>query len=166
MGLQEKIRQRLDRLEEVEALLSTEQVARNVKEFKKLSSEHARLSQLKQTQDTLISSQKGIQESKELLEIENDPEMKEMLKDEISRLEISIPVLEKELVQLLVPPDPDDHRNVILELRAGTVVKRRPFLWPIACACIGCTLIQKAGAFKPCPFLRLIWVVLKRPFFL
>lgn len=120
MGLEEKIRQRLDRLDEVEALLSTEQVARNVKEFKKLSAEHARLSQLKQTQDILNASRIGIQESQQLLDIETDPEMRQMLKDEIDRLALILPQLEKELIQLLVPPDPDDHRNVILELRAGT----------------------------------------------
>ncbi|MFZ4773401.1 MAG: peptide chain release factor 1 [Chlamydiia bacterium] len=118
--MEEKIQQRLGRLDEVEALLSTEEVARNVKEFKKLSSEHARLFSLKQTYDTLLASKSGIQESKELLESESDSEMRSMLKEEIDRLEVAIPILEKELVQLLVPPDPDDHRNVILELRAGT----------------------------------------------
>ncbi len=120
MGLQEKVKERLERLDEVEALLSTEEVARNVKEFRKLSSEHATLYSLKQTYDILTASQAGIRESKELLEGEGDQEMRQMLREEIDRLEIAIPILEKELLQLLVPADPDDHRNVILELRAGT----------------------------------------------
>lgn len=164
MGLEEKIRQRLDRLDEVEALLSTEQVARNVKEFKKLSAEHARLSQLKQTQDILSASKTGIQDSQQLLEIETDPEMRQMLKDEIDRLALVLPQLEKELIQLLVPPDPDDHRNVILELRAGTGGEEAADLSLIVFACIECMLILRAGAFRPCLFPRLTWVDSKRPF--
>lgn len=61
----------------------------------------------------------GIAEAKAMLE-ENDEELREMAKMELSELEDKLPVLEQELKILLLPKDPNDDKNVILEVRAGT----------------------------------------------
>jgi peptide chain release factor 1 len=62
----------------------------------------------------------NIANSKELLTIEEDPEMREMAKMEIDELEKQRPELEEELKVLLIPKDPEDDKNAIMELRAGT----------------------------------------------
>jgi len=62
---------------------------------------------------------KQLQESKDLLASENDPELRAMAKEEITELEKSVANLESELKILLLPKDPNDDKNIILEIRAG-----------------------------------------------
>lgn len=62
----------------------------------------------------------NLKSSKELLAIEKDPEMREMAKEEIESLEIEKPVIEEQIKFLLIPKDPEDNKNAIMELRAGT----------------------------------------------
>ena len=66
------------------------------------------------------SAKQGIDEAKEILEMEDDAELKEMAKLELSELEEGIVQIEDELKVLLLPKDPNDEKNVILEVRAGT----------------------------------------------
>ena len=62
----------------------------------------------------------NLSSSKELLEIETDPEMREMAKMEIDELETRRPQLEEDIKMMLIPKDPEDDKNAIIELRAGT----------------------------------------------
>ena len=66
------------------------------------------------------SAKEGIDEAKEILEMEDDAELKEMAKMELAELEEGIVQIEDELKVLLLPKDPNDEKNVILEVRAGT----------------------------------------------
>ena len=66
------------------------------------------------------SAKEGIDEAKEILEMEDDAELKEMAKMELAELEDGIVQIEDELKVLLLPKDPNDGKNVILEVRAGT----------------------------------------------
>lgn len=66
------------------------------------------------------SAKEGIDEAKEILETEDDAELKEMAKMELAELEEGIVQIEDELKVLLLPKDPNDEKNVILEVRAGT----------------------------------------------
>ena len=66
------------------------------------------------------SAKQGIDEAKEILEMEDDAELKEMAKMELAELEEGIVQIEDELKVLLLPKDPNDEKNVILEVRAGT----------------------------------------------
>ena len=66
------------------------------------------------------SAKEGIDEAKEILEMEDDAELKEMAKMELAELEEGIVHIEDELKVLLLPKDPNDEKNVILEVRAGT----------------------------------------------
>lgn len=66
------------------------------------------------------SAKEGIDDAKEILEMEDDAELKEMAKLELSELEEGIAEIEDELKVLLLPKDPNDEKNVILEVRAGT----------------------------------------------
>lgn len=66
------------------------------------------------------SAKEGIDEAKEILEMEDDAELKEMAKMELAELDEGIAQIEDELKVLLLPKDPNDEKNVILEVRAGT----------------------------------------------
>ena len=73
----------------------------------------------KKAKESIAEAKEGIAEAKEMLEM-GDEELKELAKMELSELEEQIPVMEDELKVLLLPKDPNDEKNVILEVRAGT----------------------------------------------
>ncbi len=118
--MQERVLKLLATLSEVEAKLGDPEVISNQKEFKKLSQKYAYLSDLKELweqRETLIKSQS---DNKELVKLEQDAEFTLLLEQEITQTDQSLKEIDKRIDQLLVPPDPKDHSNTIVELRAGT----------------------------------------------
>jgi len=105
------------RFQELESLLSDPTVIANQPEFRKLSREHADLAPLIEAFRRYKKVLEELDENKELLA---DPEMKEMAEEEISRLSEEKERLDAEIKILLLPKDPNDSRDVILEIRAGT----------------------------------------------
>jgi peptide chain release factor 1 len=116
----EKVQRLLTRLHQVEAELGLAETLSDKKRYRLLSQEHSQLSELKDLWERFISAQKQFEENKALLSSEEDPEMLALLREDVARLEQSIESLHKQIENLLVPPDPNDSRNIILELRAGT----------------------------------------------
>lgn len=116
----EKVQRLLTRLHQVEAELGLSETLADQKRYKLLSQEHSQLSELKDLWDRYVSSQKQLEENKILLSLEKDPEMVSLLNEDVARLELSVATLYKQIENHLVPPDPNDSRNIILELRAGT----------------------------------------------
>ncbi len=88
--------------------------------YKELTQEHAYLNQIKEAWDHFQKTQKQLEEDKELIKEETDEELLEMLREEIGSLEKESVVVQAKLETLLVPPDPNDSRNTIIEVRAGT----------------------------------------------
>lgn len=82
--------------------------------------EHARLSDIVEAADALADLERRISENRELVETETDREMRELAETEIESLEVNLQLAEKRLRVLLVPPDPLDEKNTIMEIRAGT----------------------------------------------
>ena len=104
---------------EVESLISDPAVMSNQAEFRKLSKEHAELAPLVEVyrqHRRLLAEIKDNQ----LLLAESDPEIREMAKAELEELDERKCALEGEIRLLLLPKDPNDDKNVILEIRAGT----------------------------------------------
>jgi peptide chain release factor 1 len=66
-----------------------------------------------------LKSNRDLEEGKNILQTESDEELREMAKAEVSALEAKIPVLEEKIKIALIPPDPNDEKNVIVEVRAG-----------------------------------------------
>lgn len=118
--MNEKVEKLLARLREVEDLLGLPQTLSDQKLYRQLTQEHAHLSEVKEMWDILQSAEKELRENKVLLETELDSGMQEMLREEISSLDVKREASLASLQNLLVPPDPRDSRNIILELRAGT----------------------------------------------
>ncbi len=118
--MKDKVQRLLARLREVEELLGHPEMLLDQKRYRELTQEHSQLSELKDAWDHLLSAEKQLEENRSLLTTEQDLEMIVLLKEEISRLELDSEVTKKRVETLLVPPDPRDSRNIILELRAGT----------------------------------------------
>jgi peptide chain release factor 1 len=118
--MEEKIEKLLLRLKEVEENLGDETVFSNQKLFKQLSQEHSRLNELKDLYEYYKKSQNQLIQNKDLLLSEKDPEMIEVIKEEIIDLQREIEITKSRVQNILVPPDPRDSRNIILEIRAGT----------------------------------------------
>lgn len=118
--MRDKVQRLLSRLQEVEPLLGLPSTLADQKRYRALAQEHAQISQLKEVWERLQSTEAQLIENKSLLAQENDPEMVQMLREDIARLEKDLPELTSQVENLLVPPDPRDSRPIIMELRAGT----------------------------------------------
>lgn len=105
------------RQEEVTMLLSEPTVINDQDKFKELSKEYAELEPICKTFADYKQNLSDLDEAKLLLD---DPEMKDMAAEEISLLESTVAKLYKELEILLLPQDPNDAKNIFLEIRAGT----------------------------------------------
>src|SRR5512136_165718 len=113
----EKIEELERRFQELESLLADPAVIGNQVEFRKLSREHAELGPLVDAYRRYVKVMAEIDGNRELL---GDAEMKEMGEEELQVLEKEKERLEEEINLLLLPQDPNDNKNVILEIRAGT----------------------------------------------
>ena len=109
----------LMRLEEVLNQLSEPDVAADAAKFQKLMKEQAELQPIADAYKDYKTQKQTIEESLMLLEEESDEEMREMLKEELSDAKKRVEELEQELKVLLLPKDPNDDKNVIVEFRAG-----------------------------------------------
>jgi len=107
------------RFSELEKILSDPKTFQDQQVYRKYSREHADLSKVVTVFRAYEQILKELNDSKELLE-DGDPEIKKMARDEIDALTLRKSRLESELKQLLVPKDPNDGKNVIVEIRAGT----------------------------------------------
>ncbi|MCB1073191.1 MAG: peptide chain release factor 1 [Chlamydiales bacterium] len=115
-----KIEGLLSRLEEVETALGNPGVHSDKKKYKELSQEHSYLSELRETYQRFQKAERELEDNKALLKEESDPEFTSVIKEDIEKLETQVSILHAKLETLLVPPDPNDHANVIMEIRAGT----------------------------------------------
>ena len=115
----EKLEGLVARFEEVSTLITDPNVISDQKRYVKLTKEYKDLSDIMNARKEYIQCLNGLEEAK-LMMSESDPEMKEMAREEAAVCEARIPVLEEEIKLLLVPADPQDDRNAILEIRGGT----------------------------------------------
>lgn len=112
-----KLQQLAERLEAVDRLLSAPEVANRMDEFRKLSKERADLAPVVEGFQSYEALQADFTAAQEWL---NDPELKAFAQDEVTKLKAALEDKVAELQRLLLPKDPNDDRNVILEIRAGT----------------------------------------------
>ncbi len=108
------------RYDEVSTLITDPSVISDQKRYVKLTKEYKDLSRIMEARKKYMGHLQNIQDAKELLAIEEDPETKEMLREELGTSEKSLPELEEEIKLLLIPSDPEDDKNVIMEIRGGT----------------------------------------------
>jgi peptide chain release factor 1 len=114
-----KLEQLSMRLEEVGAMLSDPEVASDQKKFRELSIEHSQLTPVNEQFSQYLATQEDIEAAEAML-LEDDDEMRVMAKEEISEGKAKLEQLDLELKKALLPKDPNDSRNIIIEIRAGT----------------------------------------------
>jgi len=112
----EKLQPFIDRYNEINTLLSSPDIASDIKRMTDLGREQAKLSKLVEKANLYIETADDIVANKELL---GDAELGELAKEELIELEPLLPQLEEEIKVLMIPTDPNDDKNIILELRAG-----------------------------------------------
>ena len=106
--------------EEIELLITDPAVIADMRRFVKLNKEYKELGALMEARARYIQLTRQLDEAKELFATESDMEMREMAREEIDQCETQLPALEEEIKLLLVPADPEDDKNVIMEIRGGT----------------------------------------------
>ena len=112
----EQFEQIINKYDELTLAVSQPDIIADQAKWQKLLIEHAKLEPMVQKYKEYQHILSEIDEAKEMLNI---PEMAEMAKEELSELNNKLPIIEKELKILLLPKDPNDERNIILEIRAG-----------------------------------------------
>ncbi len=118
--MKEKIDELLGSLPEIEESLGDPLVVSDKKRYRELASQHKYLTNLKESWDSYSEAVRQLSDNKELLKTEKDPEFLAILNEEVALLEKKSQELHTQIETLLVPPDPDDDRSSIIELRAGT----------------------------------------------
>jgi len=114
-----RLRQALQRAEEVGKALADPEVARDPAKLKSLGREHTRLAPVVRLAERMQRLQKDLEQAREIA-AEADPELVALAKVDLARLPSEISGISEELHALLVPRDPHDDRDAIMELRAGT----------------------------------------------
>ncbi len=104
---------------ELNLQISDPDIISDQKLWQKLMREHADLTPIVEKFTEYKNAKKGIEEAKEVIRDESDEEMRDLAKMELSELEETLPEIEQALKILLIPKDPNDDKNVILEVRAG-----------------------------------------------
>ena len=109
-----------EKLLELEGKLSDPAVLGNQSEYSKVAKEHARVAKLQELYNEYKRVKQELLESQELLQEEDDEEMRELAKSEIEELTGKTEELQNALRIMLLPKDPNDDKNILLEIRAGT----------------------------------------------
>ena len=115
----DKLEDLLIRFEEIMSELNEPTVANNQERFRKLMKEQSDLTPIVEAFTEYKKSKQDIEDSLAMLEIESDDDMREMLKEELSDAKKRVEELESSMKILLLPKDPNDEKNVIVEIRAG-----------------------------------------------
>ncbi len=144
-SMQAKLEQLVERLDEVNALLSHEGATANMDQYRKLTREHAELTPVAEQFGRYRQAQEDLATAQSLLD---DPEMKEFAADEIASARAGLDTLEDNLQKLLLPKDPNDDRNLLLEIRAGTGGEESALFAATCCACTPATPNGSAGRWK------------------
>lgn len=108
-----------NKYEELSNKISDPSVMANQKEWQKLCKEHADLEIIVNTYREYKKAQEDLESDKEMLKEESDKELREMAQEEIKELTLKLEDLERELTILLLPKDPNDDKDVFIEIRAG-----------------------------------------------
>ncbi len=108
------------RFDEVGQLITDPEIIKDMKRYVKLNQEYKRLEELVGVFSEYKNIVDNIKSTRELLATEKDEEMRDMAKEELDMLEEQVGPKEQEIKLLLVPADPEDSKNAILEIRAGT----------------------------------------------
>jgi len=119
-SLLEKLDALVIRFEEISNLVANPDIISDRKRFVKLNKEYRDLGKIVDARNEYGQVLAGIDEAKTMLETESDADMREFAKEELDAFNRRLPVLEEEIKLLLIPADPQDGKNAVVEIRGGT----------------------------------------------
>ena len=119
MTMDAKLGALVARSEEIDELLASPEIASNPDQLTKLAKERAEIQPVVAAFQELRATRRSIEDARVLID-DSDPEMADLAKQEKTFLDFRLGELEAELKSLLIPRDPNDDKNVIMEIRAGT----------------------------------------------
>ena len=116
LSMKNKLETLSKRIDELNISLSTEGATKDMERYKKISKEHSDIQPIVNIYQKFIEVSKDVEDAKEML---SDSEMKVFAQDEIESGKLKIEQIEEDLQKLLIPKDPNDEKNIFLEIRAG-----------------------------------------------
>ena len=119
-SLLSKLEHLVIRFEEVATLISDPNVISDMKRYVKLNKEYSELQKIIDARNEYKNAYDSIQEAKNILQNESDSELKELANEELSLYSDALPEIEEKIKYLLIPADPEDDKDVIMEIRGGT----------------------------------------------
>jgi peptide chain release factor 1 len=117
--MREKLQKIITAYEDLTAKLGDPELLADQKEYTRVAREQRAQQPLAEKAREFLTAAEQLDEAKEILKHETDPEMKEFAAEEIKELEPKLPLLEEELKIMLLPGDPNDEKDIIVEIRAG-----------------------------------------------
>jgi peptide chain release factor 1 len=115
----DKLEQIDNRYDEIDRQMAGPEVASDPKELQKLAQEKAAIDEVVSVYREYRATEKSLEETREMLRAEQDEEMATLVKQEVTELESKLELLSGQLKQALIPKDPNDEKNIIMEIRAG-----------------------------------------------
>lgn len=115
-----KLQHLVTRFEEVGTLITDPAVIADMDRYVKLNKEYSDLQKIVEVRDEYQTALESINEAKQILENESDTDLRQLAQEELSANTEKLPLLEEKIKFLLVPADPEDAKNVVMEIRAGT----------------------------------------------
>ncbi|MBS1778006.1 MAG: peptide chain release factor 1 [Bacteroidetes bacterium] len=108
------------RFDDLGVALTNPEIVNDNKKFSQLSREYRKLEKIVDAYKRYKTTLEGIEFAREVLETESDQDLRDLAKEDLDKMEQDLEVVEAEVKQLLIPKDPQDEKNAILEIRAGT----------------------------------------------
>ena len=118
--MNERLDSLLHRYEELQLTVQDPDLSKDTKRYREVMKEYSRLGEIAEANGEVTSLSEQLEDTKALVQSEKDPEMKELAREELRDLDIRFKDAEDKLKFLLVPRDPLDEKNIIMEIRAGT----------------------------------------------
>ena len=116
-SMQKKLAALSDRIQELNTLLSSESITNDMDQYRKITKEHSDITPIVDEYLAYKKNEVNLNEAQAML---SDPEMKEFAQEEIEQCKLKLVTIEDNLQKLLLPKDPNDEKNIFLEIRAGT----------------------------------------------
>ncbi len=116
-SMQKKLAALGDRIQELNTLLSSESITNDMDQYRKITKEHSDITPIVDEYLAYKKNEDNLNEAQAML---SDPEMKEFAQEEIEQCKLKLVAIEDNLQKLLLPKDPNDEKNIFLEIRAGT----------------------------------------------
>ena len=116
-SMQKKLGALSERIQELNSLLSSESITNDMDQYRKITKEHSDITPIVDEYLAYKKNEANLNEAQAML---SDPEMKEFAQEEIEQCKLKLVTIEDNLQKLLLPKDPNDEKNIFLEIRAGT----------------------------------------------